>query len=254
MEPANLIAGLHSVRIALRHGTGSVQEVWVETRRQDQRIRELIDLARQQGVNLHQVSREELDRLVPGSKHQGAVARTLVPAARNEAFLKAMLREQNKPPFLLILDGVQDPHNLGACLRSADAAGVQAVIAPKDRSTGLTATACKVASGAADTVPFIQVTNLARTLRWLKEQGVWLAGTDDGAEMSLYAADLKGPLGIVMGGEGKGMRRLTREACDLLVNLPMAGRVESLNVSVAAGVALFEAVRQRSQVISSDQI
>ena len=141
MEPANLIAGLHSVRIALRHGAGSVQEVWVESRRQDQRIRELIELARQQGINLRQVSREELDRMVPGSKHQGAVARTLVPAARDEAFLKAQLQQLEKPPFLLILDGVQDPHNLGACLRSADAAGVQAVIAPKDRSTGLTAAA-----------------------------------------------------------------------------------------------------------------
>ena len=247
MEPANLIAGLHSVRIALRHGAGSVQEVWVESRRQDQRIRELIELARQQGINLRQVSREDLDRMVPGSKHQGAVARTLAPAARDEAFLKAQLQQLDKPPFLLILDGVQDPHNLGACLRSADAAGVQAVIAPKDRSTGLTAAACKVASGAADTVPFIQVTNLARTLRWLKEQGIWLVGTAGEAGMSLYDVDLKGPLAIVMGGEGKGMRRLTREACDLLVNLPMAGSIESLNVSVAAGVAMFEAVRQRSQ-------
>jgi 23S rRNA (guanosine2251-2'-O)-methyltransferase len=247
MEPANLIAGLHSVRIALRHGAGSVQEVWVESRRQDQRIQELIELARQQGIKLRQVAREELDRMVPGSKHQGAVARTLAPAARDEAFLKAQLQEPEKPPFLLILDGVQDPHNLGACLRSADAAGVQAVIAPKDRSTGLTAAACKVASGAADTVPFIQVTNLARTLRWLKEQGIWLVGTAGEAGMSLYDADLKGPLAIVMGGEGKGMRRLTREACDLLVNLPMAGSIESLNVSVAAGVAMFEAVRQRSE-------
>ena len=247
MEPANLIAGLHSVRIALRHGAGSVREVWVESRRQDQRIRELIELARQQGINLRQVSGEELDRMVPGSKHQGVVARTLAPAVRDEAFLKAQIQDLEKPPFLLILDGVQDPHNLGACLRSADAAGVQAVVAPKDRSTGLTAAACKVASGAADTVPFIQVTNLARTLRWLKEQGIWLVGTAGDAGMSLYDVDLKGSLAIVMGGEAKGMRRLTREACDLLVNLPMAGRIESLNVSVAAGVAMFEAVRQRGQ-------
>ena len=185
--------------------------------------------------------------MVPGSNHQGVVASTLAPAARDEAFLKAQLQKQEKPPFLLILDGVQDPHNLGACLRSADAAGVQAVVAPKDRSTGLTAAACKVASGAADTVPFIQVTNLARTLRWLKEQGIWLVGTAGEAGMSLYDVDLKGPLAIVMGGEGKGMRRLTREACDLLVNMPMAGSIESLNVSVAAGVAMFEAVRQRGQ-------
>ena len=152
-------------------------------------------------------------------------------------------------PLNMGVDGVQDPHNLGACLRSADAAGVHAVIAPKDRSAGLTPTACKIASGAAESVPFVQVTNLARTLKWLREEaGVWLVGTAGEAETTLYQADLSGPLGIVMGGEEKGMRRLTREGCDLLVSLPMAGAVESLNVSVATGVALFEAVRQRSVI------
>ena len=158
-----------------------------------------------------------------------------------------MAERGDRPLLLLVLDGIQDPHNLGACLRSADAAGVHAVVTPKDRSVGLTPVVCKVASGAAETVPFVQVTNLARTLRWLREnQGVWLVGTAGEAESSLYSVDLKGPLGLVMGGEEKGMRRLTREACDLLVSLPMAGAVESLNVSVATGISLFEAVRQRS--------
>jgi 23S rRNA (guanosine2251-2'-O)-methyltransferase len=145
-----------------------------------------------------------------------------------------------------VLDGVQDPHNLGACLRTADAVGVQAVIIPRDKSAGLTASVCKVASGAAETVPLIQVTNLARTLKWLKNEGVWLIGTAGEAEQTLYQVDLSGPLAIVMGGEGKGLRRLTREQCDNLVRLPMSGRVESLNVSVATGVTLYEAVRQRA--------
>ncbi|WP_428604837.1 23S rRNA (guanosine(2251)-2'-O)-methyltransferase RlmB [Sedimenticola sp.] len=247
MSESQLIAGLHSVRTALKHGAGSLVEVWIEAaRKQDRRIREVITLAREAGIPVNYVAREQLEQISAGSNHQGVVARTQVPAALDEKSLETLLAGLNVAPFLLILDGVQDPHNLGACLRSADAAGVHAVIAPKDRSVGLTPTACKVASGAAETVPFIQVTNLSRTLKWLQtEQGVWLAGTAGEAETSLYAANLKGPLGIVMGGEEKGMRRLTREACDVLVKLPMAGVVESLNVSVAAGIALFEAVRQR---------
>ncbi|MES9868567.1 MAG: 23S rRNA (guanosine(2251)-2'-O)-methyltransferase RlmB [Sedimenticola sp.] len=247
MSRSQLVAGVHSVRTALKHGAGSVLEIWVEARRRDRRIREVIGLARDAGLKVLQVSREELDQLVPGANHQGVVARTEVPAALGEGELKSLLQDLAGPPFLLVLDGVQDPHNLGACLRSADGAGVHAVVAPKDRSAGLTPTAVKVACGAAETVPFIQVTNLARTLRWLSEElGIWLVGTAGEAEAELYQADLKGPLAIVMGAEEKGMRRLTREACDQLVKLPMAGSVESLNVSVAAGVCLFEAVRQRS--------
>ncbi|MES9878859.1 MAG: 23S rRNA (guanosine(2251)-2'-O)-methyltransferase RlmB [Candidatus Sedimenticola sp. PURPLELP] len=246
MSESQLVAGVHSVRTALKHGAGSVLEVWVEARRRDRRIKEVIGLAKAAGVRIAQVSREELDTLVPGANHQGVVARTEVPAALGEGDLKKLLQDSDKPAFLLILDGVQDPHNLGACLRSADAAGIQAVIAPKDRSAGLTPTACKVACGAAETVPFIQVTNLARVLRWLSEElGVWLVGTAGEAESELFEVDLKGPLAMVMGAEEKGMRRLTREACDQLVKLPMAGSVESLNVSVAAGICLFEAVRQR---------
>jgi 23S rRNA (guanosine2251-2'-O)-methyltransferase len=246
MSSSQLVAGVHSVRTALKHGADAVREIWVEARRKDRRVREVIELARAAGVRISAVSRDELDRMVPGANHQGVVASTEVPAAVDEKGLKELLLSIDEPLFLLILDGVQDPHNLGACLRSADAAGVHAVIAPKDRSAGLTPTACKVACGAAETVPFVQVTNLARTLRWLSEElGVWLVGTAGEAESELYDADLKGPLGIVMGGEEKGMRRLTREACDLLAKLPMAGSLESLNVSVAAGITLFEAVRQR---------
>lgn len=248
MSESQLVAGLHSVRTALKHGAGALFEVWIEgVRKQDKRVREVIALARECGVPVRYVNRDQLDELTAGANHQGVAASARVPGAQDEKALEALLAGLEVPPFLLILDGVQDPHNLGACLRSADAAGIQAVIAPKDRSVGLTPTACKVASGAAETVPFIQVTNLARTLKGLQsEHGIWLVGTAGEAETALFAADLKGPLGIVMGGEEKGMRRLTREACDLLVKLPMAGTVESLNVSVAAGICLFEAVRQRS--------
>jgi 23S rRNA (guanosine2251-2'-O)-methyltransferase len=245
MSDKKTIAGLHSVRTALKHGADGVQEVWVEARRKDRRIKEVVDLARAEGVPVNFISREELDALQPGVNHQGVIAATQAPAALDEKALKAMLEGLEAPPLLLILDGVQDPHNLGACLRSADAAGVHAVIAPKDRSVGLTPTACKVASGAAETIPFVQVTNLARTLRWLQETGVWVVGTAGETDTLIYNADLRGPLALVMGAEEKGMRRLTREACDALVRLPMAGSVESLNVSVAAGICLFEAVRQR---------
>ena len=245
MSDSQIIAGLHSVRAALKHAD-AVTELWVEARRHDRRIREILQLAREAKLRVSQVSRHELDALAPGANHQGVVARTQAPAALDEAALKGLIQGLDEAPFLLVLDGVQDPHNLGACLRSADAAGVHAVIAPKDRSVGLGPTVCKVASGAAETVPFVQVTNLARTLRWLRDEaGVWLVGTAGDAGTSLFEADLKGPLALIMGGEEKGLRRLTREACDLLVRLPMAGTVESLNVSVAAGIALFEAVRQR---------
>jgi 23S rRNA (guanosine2251-2'-O)-methyltransferase len=242
----HIIAGINSVRTALKHGAEGVTEVWVEAKRRDKKIREIIGLAKEDGVTIHQVDRTELDNLVPGVNHQGAVAKVAVPAALGEKDLESLLNQLSTPPFLLVLDGVQDPHNLGACLRSADAAGVTAVIAPKDRSVGLTPTVCKVASGAAETVPFIQVTNLARTIRWLQDNHrVWVVGTAGEAESSLYQLALTGPFALVMGGEDKGMRRLTREACDSLVKIPMAGTVESLNVSVATGICLFEALRQR---------
>ena len=246
MTDTHLAGGLHSVRSVLKHGAGSVLGIWVEERRRDRRIREILELARQAGVPVQAVPGQTLDEMLPGANHQGVIVRTRAPSARDGKALTALLEGLDEPPFLLILDGVQDPHNLGACLRSADGAGVHAVITPKDRSAGLTPVACKVASGAAETVPLFQVTNLARTLKQLRDQwGVWLVGTAGEAEATLYDLDLNGPLGLVMGGEGQGMRRLTREACDHLVRLPMYGSVESLNVSVATGICLYEALRQR---------
>ncbi|MCU0767218.1 MAG: 23S rRNA (guanosine(2251)-2'-O)-methyltransferase RlmB [Gammaproteobacteria bacterium] len=245
-EPGHRVVGLNAVRTALKHGAERVSALWVDVARHDRRLQELIDAARSQGIALHRVDREQLDRLAGGANHQGAVAAVAAPAAQDEAGLHALLEALDHPPFVLVLDGVQDPHNLGACLRSADAAGVDAVVAPRDRSVGLTPVACKVASGAAESVPFFQVTNLARTLEALRdEHRLWVVGTAGDADRPIYDADLRGRLALVMGGEEKGLRRLTREHCDLLVRLPMAGTVESLNVSVAAGVALFEAVRQR---------
>jgi 23S rRNA (guanosine2251-2'-O)-methyltransferase len=240
-----LIMGMHAVGAALREGN-RVTELWLDARRRDTRVRELREYAETHQVPLYITSTEQLNQLVHQDNHQGVVARIRLPPVHDEPYLKALLKRLRHVPFLLVLDGVQDPHNLGACLRTADAAGVQAVIIPRDKSVGLTATVCKVASGAAQTVPLVQVTNLVRTLKWLKQAGIWLIGTAGEASQSLYQADLCGPIGIVMGGEGKGLRRLTREQCDLLVKLPMAGKVESLNVSVATGVALYEAVRQRT--------
>ncbi|MBU0499018.1 MAG: 23S rRNA (guanosine(2251)-2'-O)-methyltransferase RlmB [Gammaproteobacteria bacterium] len=244
---SQFIGGLHSVRAALKH-QGKVRALWVDGERRDRRLRELIEAAQSAGVKPRQASKEELERLLPDTNHQGAVAEIEGAAARDEHSLEDILNSLSEPPFLLVLDAVQDPHNLGACLRSADGAGVHAVIAPRDKSVGLTPVVAKVASGAADNVPFIQVTNLARTLKWLTEEtGIWIIGLAGEAETSLYDTDLKGPLALVMGGEGEGMRRLTREHCDLLASLPMRGSVESLNVSVATGVALFEVVRQRGR-------
>jgi 23S rRNA (guanosine2251-2'-O)-methyltransferase len=237
--------GINSARSALKFGAEQVAELWLDRRRRDQRLAELAGLARKAGVPVRQLDRDTLDAAAGGANHQGVVAWVTAPAARPVQDLDALLAGLDHPPLLLILDGVTDPHNLGACLRSADAAGADAVIAPRDKAVGLTPVAVKVASGAADSVPFIQVTNLARTLERLKDAGVWLVGTSDAAVGSLFATDLRGPLGLVLGGEGSGLRRLTREHCDLLVSLPMRGRVESLNVSVAAGVCLYEALRQR---------
>ncbi|MGV6825471.1 MAG: 23S rRNA (guanosine(2251)-2'-O)-methyltransferase RlmB [bacterium] len=242
---SNLIAGIHAVEAALQR-PGQVLELWTDRKRQDRRLEKLLQLAGEQGIRPVSKTRQELDEQQSNLNHQGVIAWVRIPETYNEEFLHARIGNADTPPFLLILDGVQDPHNLGACLRTADAAGVDLVIVPKDKSVGLTATVCKVASGAAETVPLVQVTNLARTLRWLRDEaGVWIVGTAGESDTELFQADLKGPLALVMGSEGKGMRRLTREHCDVLVKLPMAGSVESLNVSVATGICLFEAVRQR---------
>ena len=244
-----LIFGLHAVEAALRQDAESVEQLWCDKQRRDKRLQSLLQLAEKRGVKPQPVARAELDRMAPGGNHQGVVAQVMrgdATVARNESFLEQLLTELEVPPFLLVLDGVTDPHNLGACLRSADAAGVHAVIAPRDRACGLTPVVRKVASGAAESVPFVQVTNLSRTIRSLRDAGVWVVGTalEEGA-VSLYERDLKGPLALVLGAEGAGMRRLTRENCDDLVYIPMAGTVQSLNVSVATGICLFEALRQR---------
>ena len=242
-----LIIGIHAVRTALKHGAQRIDSLQFDATRRDRRLRQLLDEARAAGVEMQASDKAALDRLTGGANHQGVAAHGEMPASLTERDLEDVLAALTVPPFLLVLDGVTDPHNLGACLRSADAAGVHAVIAPRDRASGLTPVVCKVASGAAETVPFVQVTNLARTLRHLQdEHRVFVVGAAGEAETGLYAADLTGPLALVMGAEGEGMRRLTRETCDLLVRLPMAGRVESLNVSVAAGICLYEAVRQRT--------
>ncbi len=244
---AAVIYGVHAVAAALEQ-KGQVQVLLLEQRkRPNARLAELIDKARQAQVSLNYVSAEELDQLADGGRHQGVVARVAVAELPSD--LEGYIEGLDHAPFLLILDGVTDPHNLGACLRSADAAGVDAVIVPKDNAVGITPVVRKVACGAAETVPFFQVTNLARTLRFLQEQGVWLMGAAGEAESTVYEVDLKGPLALVMGAEEKGLRRLTREHCDRLIKIPMAGQVESLNVSVATGICLFEAVRQRRPAV-----
>ncbi|MFO7604230.1 MAG: 23S rRNA (guanosine(2251)-2'-O)-methyltransferase RlmB [Gammaproteobacteria bacterium] len=236
---------MHAVTALLRKEPELVKRLWLEQSRRDQRGRELLGMARSHGITVERVDRQALDQQVGEVKHQGVVAESQNQPAMDEASFLDWLEQSEVVPFLLILDGVQDPHNLGACLRTADAVGVQAVIAPRDNACGLTATVRKVACGGAETVPFVQVTNLARVLRQLQERGVFLIGTAAEAEVTLYQADLRGPIGLVLGAEGKGMRRLTREHCDTLVSLPMVGQVESLNVSVSAGVLLYEALRQR---------
>jgi 23S rRNA (guanosine2251-2'-O)-methyltransferase len=240
---SKMIFGFHAVTARLRHDASSVEEIYVDASRHDRRMQELLRAAESAKVRIIQADDQRLNGMVGTRRHQGVVAKAgELSLARN---LDELLDAIEGPPLLLVLDGITDPHNLGACLRVADGAGAHAVIAPKDRAVGLNATAAKVASGAADTIPYITVTNLARTLRELKERGIWLIGTTDDAEKSLYQADFSGPAALVMGSEGEGMRRLTRENCDLLVSIPMHGAVESLNVSVASGVCLYEARRQR---------
>ncbi len=241
-----IIYGLHSARLALQHSPDSVLEMWVQdNKKESQAIRELVKAAGSLAVQY--ASKQTLDKLAQYGRHQGVVLskrKEKMAADDLDTLLNSI--DTNVLPLFLVLDGVQDPHNLGACLRTADAAGVKAVIIPKARTASLTATVSKVASGAAENIPLIEVTNLARTLRQLQEAGIWIIGTADDAPGSIYQADLNRPLALVLGGEGEGLRENTRKHCDLLVNIPMAGIVESLNVSVATGICLFEAVRQRN--------
>lgn len=238
-----LIFGFHAVTARIRHDASTIEEVYVDASRHDRRMGDLLRAAKAANLRIIQADDQRLDAMVGTRRHQGVVARAgELSLARN---LSELLDAIQGPPLLLLLDGVTDPHNLGACLRVADGAGAHAVIAPKDRAVGLNATAAKVASGAAETMPYITVTNLARTMRELQERDIWLTGTAEDAESTIYDVDFTGGSAIVMGSEGEGMRRLTRENCDRLVHLPMMGSVESLNVSVASGVCLYEARRQR---------
>ena len=241
-----LICGPHAVLAALKAHADEIDGIWVSNERQDQRMTAVLDAAREAQVKVHRAPRAALDRMSAGVSHQGVIARRFAaPRPAHSEDLGEYIASLTGKPLILILDGVQDPHNLGACLRVADAAGAHAVVMPRDRSAPLSAVARRAAAGAAETIPLFEVTNLARALDEMKEAGLWIIGTAANAEQSVFQADLKGPVALVLGGEGSGMRRLTQERCDLLVRIPMAGTVESLNVSVASGICLFEALRQR---------
>lgn len=243
MADTRIIHGFHAVLSRLRQGADTVKEIYLDDGRADRRIRELAALAETRGVRVMRIDAARLDGMAGGARHQGVAARIAMPAL--PARLDDLFEHLSEPALLLVLDGVTDPHNLGACLRVADAMGAHAVIAPKDRAVGINATVSRVASGAAEAIPYIAVTNLARALGELKEHEVWLLGADERAADDIYSVALTGPLAWVLGAEGEGMRRLTRENCDQLARIPMHGQVESLNVSVSAGICLAETRRQR---------
>lgn len=242
---AKILFGFHAVTVRLKTASKSVIEVHVDASRRDQRMREFLARAREAGTKIVDSDDDRLHKLCGTHRHQGVVAR--VEAVAMSHSLDDTLDGVDGDPLILVLDGITDPHNLGACLRVADGAGAHAVVAPKDHAVGVNATVAKVASGAAETVPYFMVTNLARTLNELKERNILVVGTSDTAEQSLYDVDLSGPVALVLGAEGSGMRQLTGKTCDLLVRLPMKGAVESLNVSVASGICLYEALRQRER-------
>ncbi|MGA2548717.1 MAG: 23S rRNA (guanosine(2251)-2'-O)-methyltransferase RlmB [Burkholderiaceae bacterium] len=247
MTKDRILFGFHAVTARVRHDAKTVGEVYVEAGRRDKRMQDFLRGAQGAGLRVLAVDRARLDGLVGHGRHQGVAARaSVVPLSHS---IDEILDELSEPALLLVLDGITDPHNLGACLRVADGAGAHAVIAPKDRACGLNATAAKAASGAAESVPYITVTNLARTLRELQEREIRVVGTEGASGSPLYESELKGPLALVIGAEGEGMRRLTRETCDVLVSIPMTGVVESLNASVAAAICLYEARRQRQLTI-----
>lgn len=247
MTQKHVVYGLHAVKALVSHHPATIKTLFVQDHRNDKRAEEILALARQKSVLVSVVRKEKLDTLSDQAAHQGFVADVL-PNRKplDEEDLLTLLDQLKTPPFLLILDMIQDPHNFGACLRTADAAGVHAVIIPKDNSVGITAAVCKTASGAVETIPLIQVTNLSRTMSELKSRGIWLIGMAEEAEISLFEQDLTGPIALVIGQEGQGLRRLTKASCDFLLKIPMAGTVSSLNASVATGITLFEAVKQRT--------
>jgi 23S rRNA (guanosine2251-2'-O)-methyltransferase len=243
MSSPKVLFGFHAVGVRLKTAPRSIIEIYFEPTRRDARMRQFIEKAKEAGVRLIEADGLRLAKLAGSHGHQGVAAR--VEALPQQHSLDDLLDSLSEPPLLLVLDGVTDPHNLGACLRVADGAGAHAVIAPKDHAVGINATVAKVASGAAETVPYFMVTNLARTLGELKERNIWCIGTSDDAPKTIYQVDLKTPTALVLGAEGEGMRQLTRKTCDELVGIPMKGGVESLNVSVASGVCWYEALRQR---------
>ena len=237
--------GLHSVQAALDYSPKKIHKAWVDSGRQDKRLGQAVDDLLALGIEPEKVDRKRLDRLADNNNHQGIVIEVEMPGELSESDLKTAVENLSETALFLVLDNVQDPHNLGACLRTADATGVHGVIITKDNATGITPTVCKVASGAAETVPVYQVTNLSRTLRWLKGEGLWIMGAAGETAQTVYKTDFTVPMALVVGAEGKGLRRLTKEQCDVLVSVPMLGQVDSLNLSVATGVLLYEAVRQR---------
>ena len=240
-----MLYGFHAITVRLKTAPQSIRELHVDTTRRDPRMRTFVERAREAGAKIVDSDGDRLDKLARGPRHQGVVA--LVEAVKMPHSLDEVIEAVEGPPLLLLLDGVTDPHNLGACLRVADGAGAHAIVAPTDHAAGINATVAKVASGAAETVPYIMVTNLARAMNEIKEHELMVIGTSDDAEETLYDLDLTGPVAFVLGSEGDGMRQLTRKTCDKLVRIPMSGAVESLNVSVAAAVCLYEALRQRSR-------
>ncbi len=239
------VAGINAVASALEHDVEHVREVLLEAGAKNPRLQEIEETARRRDVPVRRIPLQSLEGIAGGLRHQGAIARYEAPKATDEKDLPALVEAADGRALVLVLDGIQDPHNLGACLRTAAAAGVTAVVIPKDKAAPINATVRKVSAGAADRIPVVSATNLARCLRTLKDLGVWIYGLDGEAPGAIHGIDLTGNVALVMGGEGEGMRRLTRETCDALVRIPMPGEMESLNVSVATGVALFEAVRQR---------
>jgi 23S rRNA (guanosine2251-2'-O)-methyltransferase len=244
MSSPKVLFGFHAVGVRLKTAPQSVVEIYVDPTRRDARMRQFLERANEAGARVIEADGVRLAKLAGSHGHQGVAARVqALPGAHS---LDDLLDQIEGPPLLLVLDGVTDPHNLGACLRVADGAGAHAVIAPKDHAAGINATVAKVASGAAETVPYFMVTNLSRTMGELKERSIWCIGASDDAPKTLYQADLKGPVALVLGAEGAGIRQLTRKTCDELVSIPMRGAVESLNVSVASGICLYEALRQRS--------
>jgi len=245
MADKELIFGLHAVSALLERHAERILELYIQAERHDKKMEAICARANKKNIPIERLSRAELDRMTEMANHQGVIAICHQTNSYLEKDLKNILQKISGPPFILILDGVQDPHNLGACIRSADAAGVHLIIAPKDKSVGITPIVSKVASGAVESIPFVQVTNLVRTMTELKEHGVWIYGATEEAEQSIYTTDFAGGVALVLGAEGIGLRRLTKENCDILVKIPMQGSVASLNVSVAAGVLMFEVVRQR---------